>query len=337
MEPKPMMTMGPSSRASTSEAVIGNSICSIALAALYRQSNHPTPPGLDAHTVGGMPASGLLDLLDDEQRAAATHEGAPLLLVAGAGSGKTTTLAARLAWLVLRGADPPAAAAELLAPRRRRAGRARRGALHAGAGPAGERETAALPWCGTFHAVAARAAARGGAALGLAAGFTVLDRADAEELMAQQRLALGLARSATSACRWPPRPGHPLALREHRRGAGRGAGAALPVVPPADAPTTRPTPRARPPRRSSACSTPTPRPSSPSRRWTSTTCSPPGRWRSTTSTVGPRLRARFDQVLVDEVQDLNPLQWRLSSAAPGRPRPHAGGRRRPGHLRLPRR
>jgi DNA helicase II / ATP-dependent DNA helicase PcrA len=142
-----------------------------------------------------MPASGLLDLLDDEQRAAATHEGAPLLLVAGAGSGKTTTLAARLAWRVLRGADPRRLL--LLSFSRRAAGElaARAGqSLHAALGLPASVKPPALPWCGTFHAVAARLLREEAPRLGLAAGFTVLDRADAEELMAQQRLALGLAR-----------------------------------------------------------------------------------------------------------------------------------------------
>mgnify|MGYP006143981687 CR=1 FL=1 len=46
--------------------------------------------------------------LNPEQRAAAEHapDAGPLLVVAGAGSGKTMTLAARVAWLVLQGADP---------------------------------------------------------------------------------------------------------------------------------------------------------------------------------------------------------------------------------------
>ena len=45
--------------------------------------------------------------LNPEQRAAATHGDGPLLIVAGAGTGKTTTLAARVAWLVTERAVPP--------------------------------------------------------------------------------------------------------------------------------------------------------------------------------------------------------------------------------------
>src|SRR3954463_9360315 len=44
-----------------------------------------------------------LDALNDEQRAAATHAGGPLLILAGAGTGKTTALASRVAWLVASG------------------------------------------------------------------------------------------------------------------------------------------------------------------------------------------------------------------------------------------
>ncbi|MBV8712780.1 MAG: UvrD-helicase domain-containing protein, partial [Solirubrobacterales bacterium] len=44
--------------------------------------------------------------LNPEQRAAVRHPGGPLLILAGAGTGKTTTLSARVAWLVSRGVAP---------------------------------------------------------------------------------------------------------------------------------------------------------------------------------------------------------------------------------------
>jgi DNA helicase-2/ATP-dependent DNA helicase PcrA len=47
-----------------------------------------------------------LDELNPEQLAAATHPGGPLLILAGAGTGKTTTLCARVAWLVTEGVAP---------------------------------------------------------------------------------------------------------------------------------------------------------------------------------------------------------------------------------------
>lgn len=136
--------------------------------------------------------------LNEEQRAAVLHGDDPLVLVAGAGSGKTTTLAARVARLVLDGADPRRillvtfsrrAAAELA---RRTALRVHQ-ALRLPPGPAALQ----LPWCGTFHGVAARLLREHAAALGLSPDFSVLDRADAEELLAQARAGLGLHESTT--------------------------------------------------------------------------------------------------------------------------------------------
>src|SRR5271170_592312 len=45
--------------------------------------------------------------LNEEQRAAVRHELGPLLVIAGAGTGKTTTLTARAAWLIRAGTPPP--------------------------------------------------------------------------------------------------------------------------------------------------------------------------------------------------------------------------------------
>ncbi len=137
--------------------------------------------------------------LTPEQRAAVEHppDGPALWLVAGAGTGKTTTLAARLAALVQQGVDPQRilllsfsrrAAAEMA----RRAGRW----LHAAAGLPASTPAPALPWCGTFHSVAARLLREHAAALGLPEGFSVLDRADATDLLALARQQLGLAASA---------------------------------------------------------------------------------------------------------------------------------------------
>src|SRR4051812_26915474 len=51
-------------------------------------------------------AGSVLEGLNDEQRAAATHQGGPLRVLAGPGTGKTTTLTARVAWLVAGGVPP---------------------------------------------------------------------------------------------------------------------------------------------------------------------------------------------------------------------------------------
>ncbi|MDP1900451.1 MAG: ATP-dependent helicase [Rubrivivax sp.] len=136
--------------------------------------------------------------LNPQQRRAAEHPPAdgPLLVVAGAGSGKTLTLAARLAWLVQQGADPHRvllltfsrrAAAEMA----RRAGRL----LHETLRLPSNTAPPTLPWCGTFHSVGARLLREEAPRLGLARGFTVLDRADAQDLLALTRQTLGLAES----------------------------------------------------------------------------------------------------------------------------------------------
>ena len=134
--------------------------------------------------------------LNPEQRCAAEHPLAagPLLVIAGAGSGKTMTLAARLAWLVQQGADPNRvlpltfsrrAAGEMA----QRAGRLLHESLRLPAGT----PPPLLPWCGTFHSVGARLLRDEAPHIGLARGFTVLDRADAQDLLALSRQALGLA------------------------------------------------------------------------------------------------------------------------------------------------
>jgi DNA helicase II / ATP-dependent DNA helicase PcrA len=136
--------------------------------------------------------------LNAQQREAAEHAPAagPLLVIAGAGSGKTLTLASRLAWLVRQGADPNRVL--LLTFSRRAAGEMARRAgqlLHQSLGLPGNTAPPHLPWCGTFHSIAARLLREEAQRIGLSPGFTVLDAADAQDLMALQRQALGLSDS----------------------------------------------------------------------------------------------------------------------------------------------
>jgi DNA helicase II / ATP-dependent DNA helicase PcrA len=151
------------------------------------------------------PRSDPFATLHDEQRAAVEHgigdaHPPPLLVIAGAGTGKTTTLAARVARLVLAGADPNRILMLTFSRRaahemEHRAGRL----LHAALGLRGTQRAPALAWSGTFHAVGARLLREHAGAIGLSAQFTILDRGDAEDLMGMVRQELGLAASARRA------------------------------------------------------------------------------------------------------------------------------------------
>jgi DNA helicase-2/ATP-dependent DNA helicase PcrA len=127
----------------------------------------------------------MFDDLNPEQRAAAAHGDGPLLIVAGAGTGKTTTLAARVACLLERGIRPERI---LLLTFSRRAARE----MLTRAAHRGDRDAERV-WGGTFHAVANRLLRIHGRALGLAPGFTVLDQADGADVMNLLRDELGFA------------------------------------------------------------------------------------------------------------------------------------------------
>jgi ATP-dependent DNA helicase UvrD/PcrA len=121
-------------------------------------------------------AARLLDGLNDEQQAAVTHDDGPLLVIAGAGTGKTTTLCSRLAWHTVCGIPPERL---LLITFTRRAARemlARARALMPS-------DRAAHVVGGTFHSVAYQVICRHAAALGLPPRFSVLDAADAADLL----------------------------------------------------------------------------------------------------------------------------------------------------------
>lgn len=128
-----------------------------------------------------MPA---LDDLNPEQLRAATAGDGPVLIVAGAGTGKTKTLASRVAHLVNQGTDPDRIM--LLTFTRRAADEMLRRARAALANsPSGSRPASTLSavWGGTFHSVANRLLRTYGEAIGLDPNFTVLDQADAQDLM----------------------------------------------------------------------------------------------------------------------------------------------------------
>jgi len=127
-----------------------------------------------------------LERLNPAQREAVEHLGGPLLVVAGAGSGKTWTLACRVARLVDRGVLPERI---LLLTFTRRAAREM---LSRAERLTGERSVGRA-WGGTFHSVGNRLLRLHGRALGLRPDFTVMDRTDSADLMDLIRGDIGLA------------------------------------------------------------------------------------------------------------------------------------------------
>jgi DNA helicase-2/ATP-dependent DNA helicase PcrA len=142
-----------------------------------------------------------LDKLNAEQRRAvehggdALHDAPPLLIIAGAGSGKTNTLAHRVAHLIVGGVDPRRmmlltfsrrAAAEM----QRRVQRIVAQALGAKGGAMSD----ALAWSGTFHAIGARLVREYALDIGLNREFTIHDREDSADLMNLVRHDLGLSK-----------------------------------------------------------------------------------------------------------------------------------------------
>ncbi len=120
------------------------------------------------------------DNLNPMQRAAVEHRGDPLLIVAGAGTGKTKTLVARVVHLIHQGADPNRIL--LLTFTRRSASEMLQRVRAASAN-----RSAGQVWGGTFHSVANRLLRQFGTAAGLPPNFTVLDASDATDLFAMVR------------------------------------------------------------------------------------------------------------------------------------------------------
>ena len=100
----------------------------------------------------------------------------PLLVIAGAGTGKTKTLTYRVAHLIVNGISPHRIL--LLTFTRRAAGEMTRRVKRITAAALGTGQ-ADLPWSGTFHAIGARLLREFAQQIGLKPSFTILDRSDA--------------------------------------------------------------------------------------------------------------------------------------------------------------
>ncbi len=121
-------------------------------------------------------AAALLDGLNPEQRAAVLHHGGPLLIVAGAGSGKTRVLTHRIAHLL---ATRQARAGEILAITfTNKAAAEMRERVAALVGP-----SARAMWVSTFHSACVRILRREATTLGLRSSFSIYDAADSQRLL----------------------------------------------------------------------------------------------------------------------------------------------------------
>jgi DNA helicase II / ATP-dependent DNA helicase PcrA len=150
-----------------------------------------------------------LDQLNPQQRQAVEHgvqaggstSAAPLLVIAGAGSGKTNMLAHRVAHLIVHGADPRRILL-LTFSRRAAAEMARRVERIAGQviGQSAGVMTDALTWAGTFHGIGARLLRDYAPEIGLDPAFSIHDREDSADLMNLVRHELGFT---TTQSRFP--------------------------------------------------------------------------------------------------------------------------------------
>ena len=147
-------------------------------------------------------SSSHLTKLNTEQRYAVEYGGpnyadaGPLLIIAGAGSGKTNTLAHRVAHLILNGTDPRRIL--LLTFTRRAAAEMTRRVERIAAQALGDKAgtmAGGLTWSGTFHAIGARLLREYAPQIGLDQSFTIHDREDSADLMNLARHDLGFSKT----------------------------------------------------------------------------------------------------------------------------------------------
>jgi DNA helicase II / ATP-dependent DNA helicase PcrA len=144
-----------------------------------------------------------LDTLNPQQRRAVEHGvtadghvGTPLLVIAGAGSGKTNTLAHRVAHLIVNNADPRRIL--LMTFSRRAASEMSRRIERIARKVMGDKAgimTDALGWAGTFHGIGARLLREYAEQIGINPAFTIHDREDSGDLINLARHQLGLSKT----------------------------------------------------------------------------------------------------------------------------------------------
>ncbi len=138
----------------------------------------PAPPAHDGPepTRRGPSREELLEGLNDPQRAAVVHEGAPLLVVAGAGSGKTRVLTRRIAWLISERRAHPGSVLAITFTNKAAAEMKERVEDLVG-------RRARIMWVSTFHSACVRILRKEVEKLGFKSNFSIYDAADQKRLM----------------------------------------------------------------------------------------------------------------------------------------------------------
>ncbi len=152
----------------------------------------------------------ILDGLNPAQRDAVTHQGGPLLVVAGAGSGKTRVLTRRIAWLIDQGVSPFEILAITFTNKAADEMKHRIGAI---VGPVAQKM-----WVSTFHSACVRILRREASTIGFPSNFTIYDQADAVRLTGYVIRDLGLDPK-----RYQPRAMHSLISSAKNEGLDDGA------------------------------------------------------------------------------------------------------------------
>lgn len=157
--------------------------------------NDPRPGSISARALAAAaPASSYLQGLNAEQREAVEATDGPVLVLAGAGTGKTRVLTTRIAHIIATGkARPYDILAVTFTNKAAREMKERIGALVGGVAEG-------MPWLGTFHSIGAKILRRHAELVGLRSDFTILGSDDQQRLMKQVITAEGVDEK-----RWPAR------------------------------------------------------------------------------------------------------------------------------------
>ncbi|KFC73791.1 ATP-dependent DNA helicase UvrD/PcrA [Bosea sp. LC85] len=153
----------------------------------------PRPGGLAARAAA-QPAAGYLAGLNPEQRQAVEATDGPVLVLAGAGTGKTRVLTTRIAHLIATNRAYPSQILSVTFTNK--AAREMKERVASLVGPVAE----GMPWLGTFHSISAKILRRHAELLDLRSDFTILDTDDQIRLMKQVITAAGIDEK-----RWPGR------------------------------------------------------------------------------------------------------------------------------------